>query len=148
MSLFYRLNAYINEKNHNNSHMKRTYVWSAAEVHRHSSEVPLLAGSGLCVRPPQHVGIVNGSWLRAASHPPPLAVSFSVSPPSLTHTQTYGLHILTNRLWWEQSPTPTHSYEHIGSRTHKVQFCATSSPLWFLHRAPFLCIHWLCKQQL
>lgn len=51
----------------------------------------LLAGSGLCmcVWPPQHVGIVNGSWFKAASHPPPSAVSFSVS--YLSHTQTYGL---------------------------------------------------------
>lgn len=71
-----------------NSHIKKKkYVFNAAGVHRHLSQ----AGwpRSVCVRPPQHVGIVNGSWFRAASHPPPLAVSFSVN--RLSHTQTYGL---------------------------------------------------------
>lgn len=67
-----------------------------AVLHRHYSKVQVL-----CVRPPQHVEIVNVRWFGAAPHPPPLAVFFIVN--RLTHTHIWS-HILTNRLWWDAPP--------------------------------------------
>lgn len=87
------------------------------------------------MQPPQHVGMVNGTW--AAPYPTPTAVSFCVSPP-LTHKHMLS-HIDKQTLVGNNKPppiTPAILLHLLQPRwqqnTQRAAWCSSlSSPLSF-----------------